>query len=185
MASTYSWTAGSGLWSNPSNWADLTNPGSGTAPGGTDSASIAVPVGFDVVFGPASAASLDVSGDAAFAGGGAFGSFAAGGFADAEILAGSSVAAAGATLGDTVQIAGAGAALAVTGALMLDAANVNLFDHGTLRAASLVIGSASYDGAIAMDATSTAEIGTADIATPGTLAIDPTVTLTYEGSIYA
>ena len=185
MASTYSWIGGSGLWSAGGNWADLTNPGAGTAPVSADTASIASADGFDEFFGAASAATLDASGDVAFAGDGAFGSFGASGFGEAEIVAGSSISAATATLGDTVQIADPGAALAVSGALTLDGANINLFDHGSLRIGSLPTGSSGHDGAIALDATSTAEIGTADIATAGTLAIDPGVTLDFGGSIYA
>ena len=72
MGRSYSWIAGSGVWSNPNNWNDLTtlNDPALVAPGGADTIAIAGPnlPGFDLIAGPGAAASSILSGDVAFYG---------------------------------------------------------------------------------------------------------------------
>ncbi|MDE2576894.1 MAG: Hint domain-containing protein [Rhodospirillales bacterium] len=188
MASSYSWTAGSGLWGAAANWADLTTPGAGTAPGSGDIATIAGPaypsLAFDLLFGPANAATLTATGDVAFAGAANFGSLSATGGADLAILAGASLAAGSAILADVAQISGPGAQLAVAGTLTLAGAALALFDHASLQVQGLTVSAGGY-GSIALDATATAEIGGGSLASAGTLAIDAGTTVTYDGQIHA
>jgi hypothetical protein len=183
MSSTYTWTATSGAWTDPANWADLTMPGAGTAPGDADSATISGPNypygGADVIYGVAVAATLTTSGGIAFAGTTDFGAWTETGFALTDILAGATVSADTAMLTGIVQVVGPMATLTVPGTLT-NGSDLGLFDGASLRAQNLAGG-----GEIEVDPTATAEIGGGSIATAGTLAIDTATSVDFNGEYYS
>jgi hypothetical protein len=72
MGHSYTWTAATGFWSSPGNWADVTlgtNPAP-TAPGAGDIVTVAGPLfpAWDLIGGPGSAASVTFTGDVALGG---------------------------------------------------------------------------------------------------------------------
>jgi hypothetical protein len=87
-----------------------------------------------------------------------------------DILAGSTLTASNASAG-VLQVSGAGAVTQVSGTLTLGG-RVNVSDHARMQAGALV-----GDGALAVDASSTLEVGTAGTASAGGVWIDQGATL--------
>ncbi|MDE2199905.1 MAG: Hint domain-containing protein, partial [Rhodospirillales bacterium] len=181
-ADRYAWTAASGGdWGNTANWTDSTTGATpaAIAPGSNDLVTLGGPggAGLQVLTGAGDAASLLVLGNTALTGQLATGTLmvGAGGVAgQLDIDAGATVTAGAASLaGGTVALSGSLARFTTAGTLSLGDATmtgaVQLVDHATLRAGSVVMLGAS---AFSVDATAIAEIGTAGGATPGRLSID-------------
>ena len=195
-----------GNWGDTPNWTDTTTGQSpASAPAGSNNAVTLIgPVGsqFQVVNGPGNASSLTVLGNTVLNGtfntgalkiGTGAGPSATAGWLD--LVAGAVVNASSATIvAGTLQLSGAGARLAVAGALGLGAGQSNttslvVSNGASLQARSIAItpepGSSLATSIVNADATSTIEVGTLGGAAAGTITIDAGNVLSGAGSILA
>ncbi len=199
----YAWTAtGSGAWGSAANWQDQTsgaNPAA-IAPGAANIVSIGVSQsGFTVIAGPANAASLSLTGEAALTGTFAIGTLSLGmvsgtGFVDGglDLLAGAVINARSAMIGaGAISASGAGALLNVAGTLSmgggitgvgLPVTALSATAGGRIRAAGLTIGGGSGDS-ITTDPAGSVEIGTLANAAAGSVTVDAGASITGNGSI--
>ena len=173
MASTYTWNGGSSRWNNGLNWTDVTDPGAGTAPMAGDTATISGGtngLGIDLVEGPGAAALLTTTGDIGFTGSLTLGTLDVNGFSYVLIQSGAVVNAGSLALASTIQIEGG---TLDVGSMTLGG-GLALYDGALLHVDTVA---SVLNGTIRLDATSSAEFGTAGLGTAGTLAIDPGVTV--------
>ncbi|MBV9249939.1 MAG: hypothetical protein JO227_11925, partial [Acetobacteraceae bacterium] len=173
--------SGSGDWNTPANWKDITT--------GANPASVVAGAADNVIFnsstqaitGTGDSASLTFSGDNAVGGHLTTGSLSVNGASGStlDINAGASVTAATASLngGDSINVAGNGARLTVTGALTVNG-SLAATNHGMIQLGSVSLGDGLAPAAISTDSTSSIEIGTAGSAAAGAVTVDSGATLT-------
>jgi hypothetical protein len=192
----YEWLSNNGgTWSLASDWDDVTDgiDPSLTAPGASDSATVAGPSGASVqtIAGPGAAAIGLFTGNTHLAGTFAFGALTlgaggAGGLLEAE--AGDSLRAGTATL-DSGSLLTGGGTVSVSGTLTLgsqsfgSAATLYAEDGGSVRTASLFMGVAG--AAITVVSTASVEVGEAGGATAGALTVDAGALLVGQGGANA
>ena len=207
-ADAFTWTAAAtgGNWSDAPNWTDtITGQNPAPVPAGSNNAvTLAGPTGgrFQVVNGPGNAASLTVLGNTVLNGTfntGALtigtGSGATANTAWLDLLAGTVLHATSANLAaGTVEISGAGAKLAVTGALNFATGQNTVKSLAVSNGASLQAGSIAITpepstslatSIVVADTTSSVEVGTQGGAAAGTITIDAGNVLSGAGTILA
>ena len=197
----YAWVGG-GSWGAAGDWMDVTTGAApaGVAPGARDLVTITGPAGsFQTIAGPGNAASLVLLGGTALSGAFNVGALTvgSGGVAGALSLGGGAAMAAGTALvaDGSLQVAGPGTALTVSGGLRLGSirsgpANVtpNLFTVAAGGAAQVGGGldlstSNGVADAVVVDSTSMLELGTAGGAGVGQVTVDAGASLTGAGTV--
>jgi hypothetical protein len=198
----YLWTAlGAGNWNNAQNWEDLTTGAdpSKIAPGVNDLVTIdgAQSGSFTVIAGPADAASLSVTGDLAMTGTFAIGSLVLGTGGDNgvsatfDLLPGTQMTAAAASIADGELSLTGGATLSVAGTLAMGGGQAGIglpvtalavSAGASLLTAGLTLGGGSGDS-ITTDPTATIEIGNAGGARAGAVTIDAGAMLAGNGQV--
>ena len=198
----YVWTAaGSGAWNSAGNWQDLTTGASPAriAPGAANLVTIdASQSTFDVISGPANAASLALQGEVALSGAYAIGTLTVGQSAGAitlgtlDLLAGTAVSAGSAWVADgAVSVAGSACVLSVAGTLTLGGgvagvglptASLDVTAGGAVQVGALLMGGGS-GASVTTDPTGSVEIGTAGGAQAGAVTIDAGATLAGNGQV--
>jgi hypothetical protein len=201
----YLWTAsGGGAWNNAAHWADETTGASpaAVAPGANNLVTITAPQSgsFDIITGPANAATLTTTGDVALSGAYTIGTLTVGQGGTAqgtgqvnavlELLPATTLAATDVVLADgEVSVAGS-AVLAITGTLSLGGGvagiglpvtALSVTAGGTVTAASLSLGGGSGDS-ITTDPTGVVDIGGGNGAA-GAVTIANGAALTGNGSV--
>jgi hypothetical protein len=198
----YVWVgAGGGVWNQAANWKDATTGASPppVAPGHNNLVSIAASqTAFDVIAGPANAASLSITGDVALGGAFAIGALTVGQggatpvVGTVDLLAGSGVTANSVAVADgALSLAGSATLLAVSGTLVLGGGIIGvglpvaslLANAGAaVTAASLVMGGGSGDY-VTTDTTGRIEIGGAGGSAAGAVTVDAGGTLSGNGQV--
>jgi hypothetical protein len=191
-ADVYRWAGASGGdWGSAANWTDVTLGGAAmVAPGSNDLVDVAGSGGASALLlsGQGAAADLSVSGNVALAG-----RFTAGavtgvaiGTAPATLDVDATAMLAATSFGfgaGVAQVSGAGASLAVGGALTLGAASaasgplLAVLGQAVAQAGTLLLNA----GTVLVDSESVLEIGNAGNAAPGVLTVDATATLVSMG----
>ncbi|GAC1337232.1 MAG: hypothetical protein NVSMB18_01800 [Acetobacteraceae bacterium] len=189
------------VWSDPGDWTDTTTGATpaASAPGPADTATLPVlGTNYTIIAGPGAAASLSVLGLYGLTGGYQFGSLTIGNATTAGTLdleAAAVVNAAGVTItSGTLQVSGAGAALADSGAVTIGSGALVLLDHATARLGSLSLAEPTFatgntasfaagNSGVTIDGTAAIEVGAAGGAAPGVLTIDAGNTVAGYGQI--
>jgi collagen type I/II/III/V/XI/XXIV/XXVII alpha len=194
-------TSAGGAWNTPSLWVDTFLGGAAAvAPGVHNAVTIAAAASsFQVITGDGNSSSLTVSGLLALSGKfdtgaltfnwspGPDGVAAIASLLD--LLAGSTLTAATATVGSSLVVSGAGASLAVSGVLTVGyeaevPSDISVVDGGAVQAASLTLTAGSgYLPALLIDPTSSFEVGTAGDAAAGELTVDAGATAVLDGQV--
>ncbi len=197
----YQWVASSGgAWDQAANWEDVTTGAAppAVAPGHNNLVTIAAAQSsWDVIAGPAAAASLSLTGEVAL--GGAFtlgtltvGDGAAETIGTVDLLSGTTLTAGTAAIADgALSLAGSGTTLSVTTSLILGGGvsgiglpvtYLTVNGGAVVTAATLTLGGGSGDY-VTTDSTGSVEIGGAAGAAPGAVTVDAIGTLSGNGQV--